>query len=343
MPLTRRDFLQMAGSMVIGMSLRSDAASSRPERKKLPCVSTVLGPVAATALGVTLVHEHIMVDFIGAEKAGPHRYQSDEVVTTMLPYLQRLRTAGCRTLIDCTPKYLGRDIGILRTLSEMSKVQIMTCTGLYKDPYLPAWAQSASAQHIADDWCREATEGIDDSSVRAGFIKIAANEGDLNEVQAKITRAAALTHLRTGLTIASHTTQGKTALQQLDLLIQEGVGAQAFIWVHADAEADGGLRREAAARRAWIELDGVNEAAPERHITLIKEMLAAKQGGQVLLSRDAGWYTVGEVGGGKPRSYEPLLTQFLPALKAAGISQAAIRRILTENVQRALAPVIRRA
>ncbi|NJM26404.1 MAG: phosphotriesterase, partial [Bacteroidia bacterium] len=71
-------------------------------------VMSVLGPVDSESLGVTLIHEHVMADFIGADKTGPHRYDVDEVVKVVLPYLQELKQAGCHTFVECTATYLGR-------------------------------------------------------------------------------------------------------------------------------------------------------------------------------------------------------------------------------------------
>ncbi len=305
-------------------------------------VQTVLGPVAPADLGVTLIHEHIMCDFVGADKTGPHRWDPGEVAAAMLPYLTTLREAGARTFVDCSPKYIGRDPSLLRRLSEASGLHIVTNTGLYKEPYLPRYALEGTAESLADDWTREAAEGIDGTGVRPGFIKIAANEGPLSPVQRKIVRAAALTHLRTGLTIASHTTVGGTALEELDVLAGEGVGCSAFIWVHADAEADAGLRREAAARGAWVELDAVDPDSPERHLRMLRELSDAGFADRVLVSQDRGWYNVGEPTGGGVRGYEKLLTGFVPALRKSGFEEQTVTGMLVDNPRRALEPTIRK-
>ena len=50
-------------------------------------IMTVKGPVEAVEAGVILSHEHILVDFIGAEQTGYHRWDKDEVVKAMLPLI----------------------------------------------------------------------------------------------------------------------------------------------------------------------------------------------------------------------------------------------------------------
>ena len=45
-------------------------------------VMTVNGAIDAQQMGFTLTHEHVMADFIGAEKFSKDRYNADEVFTT---------------------------------------------------------------------------------------------------------------------------------------------------------------------------------------------------------------------------------------------------------------------
>ncbi|MEJ2664813.1 MAG: phosphotriesterase, partial [Spirochaetia bacterium] len=129
-------------------------------------IVTVAGPVPVPEIGFTLPHEHVMVDFIGAEKTGKHRYSAEAVVGRMLPYLQEAAALGVGTLIDCTPNFLGRDVGILLALARACGLHIVTNTGLYKDEYLPASAQTMSAEQLAEMWTREAEEGIEGSGIK---------------------------------------------------------------------------------------------------------------------------------------------------------------------------------
>ena len=63
-----------------------------------------------------------------------------------------------------------------------------------------------------------------------------------------------LTHLATGMTIASHTGPEKPAFEQIEILKKNGVDPSAFIWVHAQ-QAPPGKNIEAAKSGAWISLD----------------------------------------------------------------------------------------
>lgn len=322
--------------LIVAVPLASAIALAAPESSGAPSsrIETVCGQVAPADLGRALTHEHILVDFIGAEQVSPDRYDSDEVFDVMLPRLEQLRAAGVGALFECTPDYLGRDPVLLRRLSTASGVAIITNTGLYKDPYLPRWAHDATAEEVAAVWIGEATGGIGRTGIKPGFIKIAANEGDLSAIQRKIVRAAALTSKTTGLPIASHTTNGKTALQQLDVLAEVGVPASRFIVVHADAEPNPELHARVAARGAWLSYDGIRkENAPER-LKLVLEGLRRRPK-RLLISQDAGWYHVGEPRGGDIAPFDWLPREFVPMLRDAGVTEGQIQQLLVRNPARA--------
>jgi phosphotriesterase-related protein len=336
--LNRREFLTAASGALL--------AAGQPASANGVEVATVEGPVAASDLGTVLMHEHVLVDFIGAEEVSRDRYDADDVFRVALPHLKQARELGCRTLVECTPAYLGRDPVLLRRLARESRLRIITNTGYYgaaNDKFLPAHAFEESAEQLADRWTREWREGIEGTGIRPGFMKIGVDPGPLSEIDAKLVRAAALTHRRTGLTIAAHTGNGEAALAELELLKREGVKGEAFIWVHAQIERDPEVHARAARQGAWVEFDGVSDGALNAHINLVLEMKKRGLLDHVLVSHDAGWYNVGEENGGNFRPYDTLFTKFIPALRKAGLTDNEMKTLLTENPRRALSPVKRLA
>jgi len=302
-------------------------------------LETVAGPIALADLGWTLMHEHLLVDFIGASEVSPSRYDADAVFKTVLPHLRQARDLGCRTLVECTPAYLARDPRLLRRLAEASGLHIVTNTGYYgaaKDKFVPPHAYSETAEALAARWAREWTDGIEGTGIKPGFMKIGVDEGKLSDIDAKLVRAAALTHRATGLPIASHTGNGIAAFEQLDLLQAAQVPLGSFIWVHAQSEKDAAFHIGAAKRGAWVEFDGVSEASVTRHVELVSRMKTAGLLDRVLVSHDAGWYRPGEPGGGAFRPFDTVFTTFVPALAAAGFSEGEVRQLFVENPRRAL-------
>ena len=66
----------MAHALVIDPAAVARAAARQPSDAS-GLVQTVTGPIAAARLGLTLMHEHVLVDFIGADQVSPQRYDAD--------------------------------------------------------------------------------------------------------------------------------------------------------------------------------------------------------------------------------------------------------------------------
>jgi len=337
--LTKRQFLKdMAmGLTSVGLLAGSEhsvfsSENKGDEMKNSGFIQTVRGRIEPDELGLTLIHEHVMVDFIGADKVDKNRYDPDEVFEVMLPYLEEIKELGVTGFGDCSPMFLARDVQILARLAEAADMHIITNTGLYKEPYLPQHAFEISADELAKIWIDEMENGIEGTGIKPGFIKIAVNPGSLIPVQQKIVRAAAKTSRATGLTIACHTGHGGAAMEALDILAEEGVPLNKYIFVHAGTDKD----HDVAQRGGWVEYDGISKEQSARYIQLIKDMLDKGLEDNLLLSQDAGWYNVGQANGGNVRDFAYLIEEFVPLMKDSGIDQDTIDKLLIENPARAL-------
>lgn len=298
---------------------------------------TVTGEIEASELGFTLPHEHVMVDFGGAKTAGPHRYNRDEVVAKMKPYVEEVAADGVKALVECSPMYLARDPRVLKRLSEETGMIFLTNTGQYKEPFLPEETFRISAEELARQWIAEWENGIEDTGVRPGFIKTAVHEEPLAEVQRKVMTAAAITSRESGLTIGTHTVKGIPALGIVALLEEQQVDPAKWIFIHAHQEDDFDLIRMVARAGSWIELDGIGGSPDAAILSPLLKLLDEGFERQVLLSHDAGWYTVGEPDGGTPRPYTYLTRTFIPLMRRYGIDEETIRLLTVENPARAFA------
>ena len=260
-----------------------------------------------------LVHEHVLVDFIGADNIQPGRYDRNEVFRIARPKLEEVARLGCRRLLECTPNYLGRDSELLRRLSDATGVELWSNTGLYgagDHKYLPAFARTETAEQLAKRWIAEARERW-----RPRFIKIGVNKAPLHELDRKLIQAAAITSRETGLTIASHTGDGAAALEQMGIVLDARVPLAKFVWVHAQNERDHAIHEKAARAGAWVEFDGIGPKSIDFHLESVQFLAGKALLGRTLISQDAGWYHVGEPGGGEFRGYTYLYKEFLPRLR----------------------------
>lgn len=334
--IDRRKFLRQSAMLSTAL-LATYHVDARAEKRR---VMTVKGEIDAAAMGQTLIHEHILVDFIGAEEINPPRWDRELVIAKVLPYLEEAKNAGCRTLIDCTPNYLGRDVVLLKQLAEQSGLIIITNTGYYggsDEKFLPPHVFTETAEQLASRWISEWQNGIDGTSIRPGFMKISVNPAHLSDVSLKLIQAAALAHRKTGLTIASHTGPAQPAFEQIEVLKSNRIDPSAFIWVHAQNESNINEYVKAAQAGAWVSLDGLRDDNVEEYVHKLKALKTQNVLRRVLVSHDAGWYDPGKTDGGEFREYTVLFRKLIPALEQEGFTEHDIVQLIVENPAHAFA------
>jgi predicted metal-dependent phosphotriesterase family hydrolase len=301
-------------------------------------VLTVNGSISPAQMGLSLAHEHVLVDFIGANKISPDRYNRQKVFDTVLPYLRSIRSKGCKTLVECTPTYLGRDVRLLQQLSKDSDLHIITNTGWYgasKEKFLPATIEQLSSQQVADQWIRESREGIDGTGIKPGFMKIAVDDVPFSDNITKILDAAAITYKATGLPIGIHTSNGGAAAkQQMKIFQSKNIPLSNWIWIHAQNEKDISIQIEAAKKGAWISFDNVSGDNMDDYLERLKHMKTQGLLGHVLISHDAGWYDVVDPSK-KIRGYTDIFDLFIPYLKKNNFNTGDIDQLLVQNPARA--------
>ena len=223
----------------------------------------------------------------------------------------------------------------MRGLAEVTPIHIIAPTGVYRDAYIPESLREISEQNLAELWTTELTEGIEGTSIRAGFIKLAMSDDGPTALEIRNLRAAAMASQNTGAVIACHTIGGKIARQEMDVLEEAGLDLHRFIWIHAQTEPDISILKDAARRGAYVELDSVG-APHQSQAELLETVLALIDAGfasQLLLAHDAGWYNP-ERADGLPnegyRGYTALTKDFIPALLQRGITEEQIRLITVD-------------
>lgn len=304
----------------------------------MPELITTHGALPAHRLGMILPHEHIFVDLRPIDTPGFGEAAPEDVVRLMAPQLQAARAVGVTALVECTPEGVGRRCDLVAAVAQAADFPVVLATGIYRQPWVPEWALRASQDELTDWMQTELNQGIGDSGLRAGFIKLSAGDDGLTEAETKILRAAARAAHATQAVIASHTIRGRVVADQLDILEAAGGDPHRFIWVHTQNESNAALHLHMARRGAWLEFDGIGgRLSDESYIERIRRVAEAGLMGQVLLSMDRGWYSPGQPGGGTPKPYTYLSETFLPRLEAAGFSAAELHQLTVLNPFRAFA------
>ena len=301
-------------------------------------VMTTLGPKQSGELGIILPHEHIFVDLRTCDKPGYAQARPEDVITLMKPELEKARAASVTALVECSPVGVGRRIDLLKAVSNSAQFPLIVPTGVYREPWIPYWIHEASEEDLQRWMETELDQQIDDSGVKAGFIKLSAGDDGITLTETKVLRAAAKAAAPCQAVIGSHTIRGRVVRDQLAIIDQAGYRPDRFIWIHAQAEPDFALNLEMAERGAWIEYDAIGSPDSDAfYLERIQKMLEAGFASQILLSHDRGWYDPAKPGGGTPQPFTYLTETFLPQLKKAGIDEPTVRLLTEENPFKAFA------
>lgn len=252
-------------------------------------INTVSGQIKEDTLGITLPHEHICCySEYACQMAGLDYLDKNELAKSSAAYLKALKEKyGLNTIVDCTPINIGRDIGLLKRVSEESGINIVCATGFYytDEPVLC----NTSAERL----CRYIV--TDARSVNAGIIKCAVEDQTLSPFQEKILRASANAHLRTGLPIVLHTNAlNQNARKALEILLSEGIEPSAVTIGHLSDTDDLEYVKSIASYGCYIGFDRLYEDTSEDYIAKktqsILELCKAGYEAQILLSHDAQFF-----------------------------------------------------
>jgi phosphotriesterase-related protein len=293
---------------------------------------TTLGNVDEAKSGIILPHEHVFVDLRTPEHPEHARAVTAEVVEVMSPELGRARAAGVGAIVEPSTVGVGRRADILRAVSRATGFPLVVPTGVYREPWIPAWVHEASEDRLFEWMQGELTEEIQGTGVRAGWIKLSAGDDGLTECETKVLRAAVRAAKQTGAVIGSHTIRGRVVQDQLRILEDLGLAAGRFIWIHTQAEEDFAFHLEAARRGAWLEYDGIG--SPDSDASYVRDILKVLDAGfaqRILISQDRGQYDPAKPRGGEQKPYTYLTDQFLPKLGAAGVEEKTIRLLTRAN------------
>jgi phosphotriesterase-related protein len=226
---------------------------------------------------------------------------------------------------------VGRRADFDLAVSLATNFPIVVPTGNYREPWIPGWVATASEDALYD-WMRaELEHGIEQTGVKAGWIKLSAGDDGITVLEERILRAATRAAIATDALIGSHTIRGRVVMDQLDIIEAEGGSASRFLSIHTQAEPDFGLHKAVVERGAWIEYDNVGSVPVEESADLVVRALDAGLGDKLLISHDRGWFDPALPKGGEPKPYTVVSTELLPMLATRGVSSETAQMLTHRN------------
>lgn len=308
-------------------------------------IRTVLGDIEACKLKKVSMHEHLILHMFPYLK---YKNLNLDRVDAAIQELEEFKEVGGGTIVEVTPFGCGRNINMLKSISQAAKVNIIAATGFLGNglgtPLLPAfpeppqWALKAGMEDIYLVFKREIEESAIDSSARVGIIKVATGLNKITKFEEKVFRAAAKTALDTGVSITTHCQMGTLALEQIKLLKDCGVPSKKIIVGHLDLNPDMKYYLEIQKTGVWLQFDrmGRDKYVPDKiRIDLISQLIKKGFTNQILLGSDMGSNAYWRSYGGSP-GLRFLFGTFVKKLAGKGVSPDDITQITEENPPLAL-------
>jgi len=307
-------------------------------------IMTVLGPVSASELGVTYMHEHVILDNSFSGNNPLKKFDEEDV---MIWEMKDVLRAGGRTIVDCTCVGLSPDPAALKRIAASSGINIIASTGFYRSVVYPDYVATSSADDLARRMIDDCENGLGDSGVRPGMLaEFSSHDRDipLYEHAEKVFRAAGRAHCATGLPITTHCFEGINAEWDIDIFRQEGVDLTKVVIGHV------GALRPDLDRVRWILDQGVNVGIDaigygerdgfdffERDKAhLVREIVRWGHIDQITVSLDmTRKYHLKKYGG---HGFAFLIDWFAPLLREVGLTDEQVDHILIANPKRILTP-----
>lgn len=311
-------------------------------------IETVTGKIPIESLGKTLIHEHFVFGYPGySGDVTIGGYDHKQVVQDGIEMAQAVMKHGVQTVFDPTPNECGRNPAVLKEISEATGLQIICATGYYYEgegatTYFKFRHSLGSAEKdIYEMFMTEIEEGIAETGIRPGIIKLASSKDEITPYEEMFFRIAARVHKETGIRLLTHTQEGTMGPEQAELLVGEGVDPSKIVIGHMCGNTDVAYHKRTLDTGVTIGFDrfGLQKlvGAPfdEERIHTLVQLLESGYANQMMLSHDyiAHWL-------GRPlemteevaqiiKNWQPvhLFENVIPVLKEKGISEENITQL----------------
>jgi phosphotriesterase-related protein len=322
-------------------------------------VETVTGAIAAEELGTTLIHEHLIFRDEAVNAQWPHAPtikeadppESVEPGDELGVAVECARAAverGVRTIGEPTAMFGGRDVEFSRRVAEETGLQVVPCTGIYTYDFLPQYFQFRDEDAMADHFVHDIEQGIQGTSIKAAFLKCAADEPGITPNVEKVHRAVARASVRTGTPIMAHSRPASdTGPRQVEIFEEEGVDLERVQIAHTGDTDDLDYIERLLDKGVYIGMDryGLEIFLPMEHRNAtVTALLERGYAERMFLSQDfcatLDWYPL-EVsrqllaaGAAKDWSMTLVVDQVIPTLREAGMTDSQLETMMVENPKR---------
>jgi len=306
-------------------------------------VNTVKGEIEIEDLGCTLIHEHLRTRDERVVAQFPHLYDVEEEIALAVEQVKAAKERGVKTIFDPSVMGLDRDVRFMERVADETGMQIIAATGIFTFHYLPTRFVSNDINFMAEQFIRDIEVGVQNSPIRAGFLKCATDYLGITPDVEKVIRAVARAHHKTGVPIMTHShPKSGTGLMQLAIFKEEGVPLNNVLIGHCGDTDNFDYIEKVLDSGAYIGMDRyglTHTLSTEKRNDTVIEFVKRGYANRMFLSQDYCCTTDLH----KPESLKKaaypdwsmtfLMDNVLPALKSHGVSDEDIHIMMVDNVK----------
>ena len=299
-------------------------------------VETVSGPVEGKDLGFTLSHEHVAMQPAFVTTHYPWMVNRDKIRNRAIRELTEAKQGGVDTIIELSTPDLQRDVELIQEVAQASGMQVVVATGLWRD--IPRYFWSRTPEQIADIFVHEIEEGIGNTTIKAGAIKVANDAEGVTPEAELVLRGAAQACKRTGTPISTHHWAPlEVGRRQVELFQEEGAPMDRICIGHSADSTDADYLEDLLKTGVYLSMDrypgsGDRPNWQQRNAT-VKALIDRGWANKIMVGHD---YAPGLIPEESPTRYLFLITTALPALHADGVDENTIREMTHEVPRRFL-------
>ncbi len=286
------------------------------------------------------MHEHMFVQYGGplggVLPSGPPR---DEAMAGCLDYIAQIRAYGVQSIVDPTTADLGRNVPLMAEIAAQTGLNIICCTGIYSTATYVRLRDrlGGSPDAIADLFIRELTDGIGDTGVKAGFIKVVSTAPVIRPDEQELLLAAAHASVATGAPIITHT-DGVLGDEQQRIFTAAGVPARSIIIGHSCSSTSYAYHHGIVQAGSYLGFDqiGMETVLPDEvRVDSLLKLIHAGWASRIMISHDSVWHWVGgpSMGTGRHKNWKPtnFFERIVPMLQYGGVTDEHIQTMLRDN------------
>lgn len=337
---------------------------------------TVQGPIESAKVGLTLTHEHLLINFSTVltepEEASERAFMDQPVSPENIWWVRHNWTssidnlnlldehtaineaaeyykAGGSTLVDVTSIGIGRDPQALLRISRATGLNVVMGSGYYIDQTHSGWLRKASVEDIARSIIQDVDEGVGHTGIRAGIIGEIGCSWPWTKSEKKVLEAAVIAQRETGAPLLIHPGRNEKApLELLSAVEKRGGDLRRTVMGHIERTIyDRGILDEVAATGAYLNFDlfGQNSSyyplAPEQYMPADHERIEMIE--HLVADGRSSQVLLAHDVCSKHRlkkygghGYDHIPARIMPRMRARGMHEEDVRMVLVDNPTRML-------